>query len=71
MRSCAGRQDRHAAALVPANREGKKRELKRDTSILREFPASESPDVMVLRHHLHDGVFRSFNTGEFYQQLLR
>ena len=51
--------------------EGKKRELKRDTSVLREFHSSESPDMMVLYHHVRDSAFDAFNVGEYHEQLLR
>ena len=51
--------------------EGKKRELKRDNSILREFHASDSPDVLVLYHHLRDRAFDAYNAIEYHNQMLR
>ena len=54
-------------ALDDAN----KRELKRDTAILREFHQGESPDLLVLYHHIRDMAFDCFNAGEYNQQMLR
>jgi hypothetical protein len=50
---------------------GKQRELKRDTSVLREFHANDHPDVLVLYHHLKDRAFDAFNAGEYHEQMLR
>eukprot|EP00979_Chaetoceros_neogracilis_P005317 scaffold968_cov231-Chaetoceros_neogracile.AAC.7 len=49
----------------------KKRELKRDTSLLREFDASESQDLLVLYHHVRDAAFDCFNAAEYTSQMLR
>ena len=51
--------------------EGQKRELKRDTSVLREFAASESKDLLVLYHHLRDHAFDCMNSQEYTAQMLR
>jgi hypothetical protein len=50
---------------------GKERTLVRDTAILREFDASESPDLLVLYYHLRDRSFDCFNGVEYHEQLLR
>ena len=61
------------AAVLPEGdgAAGKKRELKRDTAILREFDASKSPDVLALYFHIKDASFDAFNAGEYTQQMIR
>jgi len=51
--------------------EGQKRELKRDTAILREFHQGDSPDLLVLYHHIRDSAFDCFNAGEYGAQMQR
>ena len=60
-----------AASASAALPEGKKRELVRDTSALREFHASESRDVLVLYHHVRDRAFDAFNSEEYHDQMMR
>ena len=43
----------------------------RDTSVLREFHASTSRDVLVLYHHVRDRAFDAFNSEEYHDQMLR
>jgi hypothetical protein len=49
---------------------GKERTLKRDTSLLQEFDDSNDPNLLVLYHHLRDGMFDCFNAREYHQQML-
>ena len=50
---------------------GKKRTLKRDTALLREFDAGgEDPNLLVLYHHLRDQAFDCFNASE-YEEMAR
>eukprot|EP00656_Telonema_subtile_P009837 TRINITY_DN14655_c0_g1_i3.p1 TRINITY_DN14655_c0_g1~~TRINITY_DN14655_c0_g1_i3.p1 ORF type:complete len:194 (-),score=30.82 TRINITY_DN14655_c0_g1_i3:115-696(-) len=51
--------------------EGNKRTLTRDTSTLREFDDSDSPDLLVLYHHCKDSSFDCFNAPEYHEQMLR
>jgi hypothetical protein len=60
-----------ASSLPPGLPEGKKRELKRDTAILRELDDSDSPDLLVLYHHIRDQSFDCFNAGEYNEQMLQ
>ena len=39
---------------------GPKKELKRDTAIVREFDASQSPDLLVLYYHVRDAAYDAF-----------
>lgn len=54
-----------------AQQQGKERQLKRDTSLLQEFDASEDPDLLVLYHHLRDRSFDCFNASEYTAQMLK
>ena len=69
--SAAGSAAASVAAAFPEGEGGKKRELTRDTSVLREFHASESRDVLVLYHHVRDRAFDAFNSAEYHEQMLR
>ena len=51
--------------------ESKKRTLKRDNALLREFDDSASSDLLVLYHHARDMAFDCFNANEYHQQMLR
>ena len=55
---------------LPPSSLGKKRTLKRDTSILQEFDASDDPNLLVLYHHLRDRSFDCFNASEYNAQML-
>ena len=50
--------------------EANRKVLKRDVSLLREFDAGGSPDILVLYFHLKDAQFDCFNAAEYQQQLL-
>lgn len=49
--------------------EDNRKVLKRDASLLREFDAGESPDILVLYFHLKDAQFDCFNAAEYQQQI--
>ena len=51
--------------------QAQQRELTRDTAILREYAASDDPDVLVLYHHLRDRAFDAFNAQEYHDQVIR
>lgn len=50
--------------------QGKKRELKRNNELLREFDASSDPNLLVLYHHLRDKEFDCFNAKEYTNQMI-
>eukprot|EP00037_Helgoeca_nana_P018727 m.180586 g.180586 ORF g.180586 m.180586 type:complete len:219 (-) comp24564_c0_seq1:365-1021(-) len=61
-----------AGAKLPDAASGAtKKELKRDTAILREFDSSEDPNLLVLYHHIRDSSFDAFNGREYTAQMLR
>ena len=55
---------------MPDKREGKKRELKHETSILRKFHVSKNPDIMVPYYHMRDSTFDTLNAGKFHHHQL-
>jgi hypothetical protein len=57
--------------LSPSSLIGKERTLKRDTSILQEFDASDDPNLLVLYHHLRDRSFDCFNASEYNAQMVK
>ena len=59
------------ANLLPDPEDCNKRELKRDTKILRELDDSDDPSLLVLYHHLRDQAFDCMNAAEYTEQMLR
>ena len=49
---------------------GTKRTLTQDFATLREFDASDSPDLLVLYFHYRDRSFDCFNGSEYQQQMV-
>jgi hypothetical protein len=49
--------------------DAKKKVLKRDVSLLREFDEGQSPDLLVLYFHLKDSQFDCFNATEYQTQM--
>jgi hypothetical protein len=50
---------------------GNERTLKRDTSLLQEFNASNDPNLLVLYHHIRDKAFDCFNASEYHAQMIK